>query len=80
MSQALATFHEPPRPENLQMRFVTVDGSYVDVTGSGHPYDDNRWKCHGCKDGDDIYQHHYLFEARNTANTHANNCRAIPLS
>ncbi|MGW6705462.1 hypothetical protein ACWGDE_11305 [Streptomyces sp. NPDC054956] len=80
MAQALATFHEPPRPSNLQIRYLTVGGSYVDVTGSGSPHDNNRWKCHGCKDGDDIYTHHYFFEARSKANDHANLCRAIPLT
>ncbi|MFJ3860357.1 hypothetical protein ACIPRL_29485 [Streptomyces sp. NPDC090085] len=49
----LAAFTEPDRPKNLLIRFLTVGGSYVDVTGPGKHSEKNRWHCHGCGDSSD---------------------------
>ncbi|MEU3774228.1 hypothetical protein AB0F11_13670 [Streptomyces sp. NPDC032472] len=75
-----SAFTEPDRPKNLQIRYVTVGGTYLDVTGTGSIHKNHRWHCHGCQDGNDIYDQHRLSQARDQANTHANNCRAIPLT
>jgi hypothetical protein len=69
---------QPDRPENLQIRFQTVGGSYVDVTGTEY-LQDNRWKCHGCKATSDFPQRDWLSFMRSKANKHANECRAIHL-
>ncbi|MCI3927856.1 hypothetical protein [Streptomyces sp. AN091965] len=35
-----SAFTEPDRPKDLQIRYLTVGGAHVDVTGSGeHPVD-----------------------------------------
>ncbi|WP_046500014.1 hypothetical protein [Streptomyces odonnellii] len=44
-----SAFTEPERPKNLQIRFVTLSGSFVDVIGLGEHLK-NRWRCHCCKD------------------------------
>ncbi|MBX4175564.1 MULTISPECIES: hypothetical protein [Streptomyces] len=75
----LAAFTEPDRPKNLLIRFITVGGSYVDVTGHGKHSDKNRWNCHGCGDSSDRPEEDFLFRIRPDANNHAANCRAIPL-
>ncbi|MFI6967246.1 hypothetical protein [Streptomyces sp. NPDC050255] len=46
----LAVFTEPDRPKNLLTRFITVGGSYVNVTSRSQHPDKNRWTCHGCGD------------------------------
>ncbi|MEV6533673.1 hypothetical protein AB0M86_29445 [Streptomyces sp. NPDC051639] len=74
-----SVFTEPARPEALQLRFVTVGGSYVDVTSPGHD-SGNRWTCHGCKDTSHFPEQDYLHSIRTKANEHAGLCRAIPLT
>ncbi|MGA5430701.1 hypothetical protein OH717_34415 (plasmid) [Streptomyces albidoflavus] len=73
------TFTEPARPENLQIRFVTIGGAFVDVIGLGE-HRMNRWTCHGCKDSSRFPEDDYLFRIRDAANDHAAACRAIPLT
>ncbi|MFD9285715.1 hypothetical protein ACFWD7_52620 [Streptomyces mirabilis] len=75
-----SAFTEPERPKGLQIRFITVGGSYVDVTGAGHDSDKHRWDCHGCKDTSRFPEKDYLFSIREKANEHAGLCRAIPLT
>ncbi|MGW2109507.1 hypothetical protein [Streptomyces sp. NPDC001948] len=75
----LTAFTEPDRPKNLLIRFITVGGSYVDVTGPGEHSMKNRWDCHGCGDSSDRPEEDYLFSIRPNANHHAAACRAIPL-
>jgi hypothetical protein len=74
----LAAFNEPDRPKNLLIRFTTVGGSYVDVTGKHS--DKTRWDCHGCGDSSDRPEDDFLFRIRPDANNHAATCRAIPLT
>ncbi|MFJ6628927.1 MULTISPECIES: hypothetical protein [unclassified Streptomyces] len=74
-----AAFAEPDRPKNLLIRFITVGGSYVDVTGPGRHSEENRWHCHGCGDSSDRPGEDFLFCIRPAANAHAATCRAIPL-
>ncbi|WP_030889875.1 hypothetical protein [Streptomyces sp. NRRL S-1868] len=74
-----SAFNEPERPKNLQIRFATIGGSFVDVTGLGENFK-NRWKCHGCKATSQFPEEDYLFSTREKANGHAAACRAIPLT
>ncbi|MBV1957251.1 hypothetical protein KUG12_23390 [Streptomyces sp. BV333] len=74
-----SAFNEPERPKNLQIRFATIGGSFVDVTGLGENFK-NRWKCHGCKATSQFPEADYLFRIREKANDHAAACRAIPLT
>ncbi|GGS09180.1 MULTISPECIES: hypothetical protein [Streptomyces] len=75
-----SAFTEPERPKNLQIRFVTIGGSFVDVIGRGEHFK-NRWKCHGCKAASQFPEEEdYLFSIREKANSHAAACRAIPLT
>lgn len=76
---APAAFTEPDRPANLLIRFLTIGGSYVDVTGDGKYSKKNRWDCHGCGDSSDRPEENHLFLIRPEANIHAAACRAIPL-
>ncbi|MYX68455.1 hypothetical protein [Streptomyces sp. SID8373] len=73
-------FTEPDRPGDLLIRFITVGGSYVDVTGPGEHFDTNRWNCHGCGASPQLVQGDFLFSIRLDANDHATACRAIPLT
>ncbi|WP_333746247.1 hypothetical protein [Streptomyces sp. IBSBF 2950] len=75
-----SAFNEPERPKGLQLRFITVGGSYVDVTGSGHDSGKHRWDCLGCKDTSRFPEEDYLSNIREKANDHAGLCRAIPLT
>ncbi|MGW5679040.1 hypothetical protein ACWEV4_28850 [Streptomyces sp. NPDC003860] len=75
-----SAFTEPDRPKNLQIRYVNLAGAYVDVTGSGHHVQDNRWKCRGCKDTSSAPEADWLWRIRETASAHASACRAIPLT
>lgn len=75
-----SAFTEPDRPKGLQIRFITVGGSYVDVTGPGEYSKQNRWDCHGCKDTSQSPREGHLFSIRGKANAHAGLCRAIPLT
>lgn len=71
---------QPERPDDLAIRFSTVGGSYVDVTGNpGYREDHYRWSCHGCKAYAQFPEKGSLYDMRVGANTHANECRAIPL-
>lgn len=80
MDTAVRTaFTEPHRPTDLQIRYVTVGGSFVDVVGGGE-YVKNRWKCHGCKDTSRFPEQEALSSIREKANAHAAACRAIPLT
>ncbi|MGW6877132.1 hypothetical protein ACWGHA_32905 [Streptomyces xanthophaeus] len=74
-----SAFTEPDRPKNLQIRFVTTGGSYVDVTGHGEHFDNNSWNCLGCGDTSRCPEQDGLWRIRPDANTHATACRAIPL-
>lgn len=73
-------FTEPERPEDLQIRFITIGGSYVDVTGPGHASAKHRWDCRGCKDTSRFPEEDSLWRVREKANEHAGFCRAIPLT
>ncbi|MGK5628551.1 hypothetical protein [Streptomyces sp. URMC 123] len=75
----LAAFIEPDRPKNLLIRFITVGGAYVDVTGPGKHSDKNRWDCRGCGESSDRPAADFLCFIRPDANNHAAACRAIPL-
>jgi hypothetical protein len=75
---------EPALPEesekptdNVLMRFLTQGGAQVHVTGSGRYVEDNNWKCLGCNDGSGGHGRHDWI-ARDAANEHATNCRAMP--
>ncbi|WP_186784540.1 hypothetical protein [Streptomyces sp. CBG33] len=74
-----SAFNEPERPKNLQIRFTTIGGAFVDVIGLGE-HRMNRWTCHGCKDSSRFPEEDYLFRIREKANDHAAACRAIPLT
>ncbi|MFD5786707.1 hypothetical protein ACFWH1_08720 [Streptomyces sp. NPDC127037] len=74
----LSAFTEPDRPKNLQIRFITVGGSFVDVVGFGENFK-NRWKCHGCQASSQFPEADYLSCIRQQANEHAAACRAISL-
>ncbi|MFZ3492300.1 hypothetical protein ACODT5_03500 [Streptomyces sp. 5.8] len=82
MSALRTALTEPDRPKDLQIRFATLGGSYVDVTGPGPNYASgvHRWKCHGCADHSALPEEDYLHPIRARANTHAGLCRAIPLT
>ncbi|MFI7178953.1 hypothetical protein [Streptomyces spororaveus] len=80
MSALRTALAEPERPKDLQIRFITLGGSYVDVTGPGHSSDKHGWTCRGCQDASDRPEQDYLFRIRRAANDHANLCRAIPLT
>ncbi|MEV7683222.1 hypothetical protein AB0O64_32475 [Streptomyces sp. NPDC088341] len=80
MSTATRAFTEPARPQGLQIRFITVGGSYVDVVGPGRHSDKNRWDCHGCMDTSRFPEKDHLSSIREKANEHAAACRAIPLT
>ncbi|GHJ19166.1 hypothetical protein [Streptomyces albus] len=73
------TFTEPDRPSDLLIRYVTIGGSYVDVTGPGGTSPAHRWNCQGCGDSSDAPREDFLFRIRPDANSHAATCRAIPL-
>lgn len=75
-----SAFTEPYRPSNLQIRYLTLGGAYLDVTGSGEHAENNRWRCHGCQDHSDFPHAGCLFEMRKKASAHASVCRAIPLT
>lgn len=71
---------QPDRPDDLEIRFSTVGGSYVDVAGhTGWQSDHYRWLCHGCKDRSSFPEQSDLNSMRNRGNRHAGECRAIPL-
>ncbi|MFB8044514.1 hypothetical protein ACFC8F_24895 [Streptomyces hydrogenans] len=74
-----SAFAEPARPKGLQLRFLTLGGSYVDVTSINDRVK-SRWYCHGCKDTSDFPAADYLSQMRKKANGHASICRAIPLT
>ncbi|MEU7031438.1 hypothetical protein AB0A60_32680 [Streptomyces sp. NPDC046275] len=76
----LTAFTEPDRPKNLLIRFITIGGSYVDVTGPGEHLDKNSWDCRGCGASSDLPEEDFLFRIRPDANEHASTCRAIPLT
>ncbi|MFD4833337.1 hypothetical protein ACFWPV_26295 [Streptomyces uncialis] len=75
----ITAFTEPDRPGNLQIRFITIGGSYVDVTGPGK-HSKNSWTCHGCQDTSRFPDEDWLWSIREKANAHAAACRAIPLT
>ncbi|WP_331719992.1 hypothetical protein [Streptomyces sp. NBC_00147] len=75
-----SAFTEPDRPKNLQIRYLNQVGAHVDVTGSGEHAENNRWKCHGCKDTSRSPETDWLFWMREKASAHASACRAIPLT
>ncbi|WP_326681041.1 hypothetical protein [Streptomyces sp. NBC_01237] len=77
--RSTSAFTEPARPQGLLIRFLTIGGSYVDVTGLGEHSSDNRWACRGCGDSSSRPEQDYLFRIRRNANGHASTCRAIPL-
>ena len=71
---------QPDRPDDLEIRFSTVGGSFVDVTGHpGWKSDHYRWFCHGCQDRSNFPEQGGLRDMREGGNRHANACRAIPL-
>ncbi|MEJ8653641.1 hypothetical protein WKI65_37755 [Streptomyces sp. MS1.AVA.3] len=75
-----SAFTEPDRPANLQIRFLTAGGSYVDDTGPGYSSGKHRWNCHGCKERSNFPEQDHLRRIRSGANEHAGICRAIPLT
>ncbi|MFF3085873.1 hypothetical protein ACFVRB_12565 [Streptomyces nojiriensis] len=80
MSALRTALAEPERPKDLQIRFIALGGSYVDVIGPGHSSDKHRWTCRGCQETSDRPEQDCLFRIRRGANDHANLCRAIPLT
>lgn len=71
---------QPERPDDLEIRFSTVGGSYVDVAGRTGFMDDHYWWfCYGCKDRSEFPAQGDLRRMREAGNRHANECRAIPL-
>ncbi|MCK1813281.1 hypothetical protein MTQ13_03165 [Streptomyces sp. XM4011] len=64
-------------PEGVVIRFVTVGGAHVDVTGPEYS-DQTSWYCHGCKDKSQYPYAGYLSSTRSKANDHASACRALP--
>ncbi|WP_411078340.1 hypothetical protein [Streptomyces sp. cmx-10-25] len=75
-----SAFTQPEQPRDLQIRYLTVGGSYVDVTPDADKRLESRWFCHGCKAASEFPQADYLFKIREKANGHAGSCRAIPLT
>lgn len=62
---------------NVLMRFLTQGGAIVIVTGSGRHVEDNHWRCLGCGDSSN-YIGRWDWHARDAANAHAEQCRAMP--
>ncbi|MGA5873913.1 hypothetical protein [Streptomyces cinereoruber] len=75
-----SAFTQPERPRDLQIRYLTVGGSYVDVTPAANKHLGSRWHCHGCKAVSEFPDTDYLSRIREKANDHAGSCRAIPLT
>ncbi|MFZ4302780.1 hypothetical protein ACOZE3_33345 [Streptomyces cinereoruber] len=75
-----SAFTQPERPRDLQIRYLTVGGSYVDVTPAANKRLGSRWHCHGCKAVSEFPDTDYLSRIREKANDHAGSCRAIPLT
>ena len=64
---------------DILMRFLTHGGAEVHVTGSGrYGAQDNHWKCQGCDDSNKETFPLYDWDARDKANAHAADCRAMP--
>ncbi|WP_394436242.1 hypothetical protein [Streptomyces sp. SGAir0957] len=61
----------------IHMRFLTQGGATVIVCGSGGSVEDHGWRCLGC-DATDNGVGWWLRSARDQANAHAANCRALP--
>lgn len=80
MSTLRTALTEPDRPKDLQVRFVTLGGSYV--TGPGHDYPSgaHHWSCRGCNETSTRPERDFFFIMRQAANDHAAACRAIPLT
>lgn len=74
--KALAEPQAAPWPNDVALRFTTVGGALLDVTGSGG--ETYAWHCHGCLLGSDCPAKDYLFRVRQGANEHASICRAMP--
>jgi S-adenosylhomocysteine hydrolase len=63
---------------NVLMRFLTQGGAEVHVTGSGrYGAEDHHWMCLGCSETDNGIGR-WDWDARQQANGHAANCRAMP--
>jgi hypothetical protein len=63
---------------NVLMRFLTLGGAIAIVTGSGsYGAEDCHWKCLGCDDTDNGIPR-WGWNARDAANAHAGQCRAMP--
>ncbi|MEG8275749.1 hypothetical protein [Streptomyces sp. AHA2] len=67
------------KPANdVLMRFLTQGGAEVHVTGSGrYGAEDHHWMCLGCSETDNGIGR-WDWDARQQANGHATNCRAMP--
>jgi len=77
-AQASPSEHVAPWPGGVLMRFTTLGGSHVDVTGSGDHTEDNAWHCRGCLLDSERPAKDFLFRIRTRANDHASICRAVP--
>ncbi len=66
-----------PWPNDVSLRYLTLGGAHLDVTGSGQQQD-YAWHCHGCLQSSDCPDKDYLFRIRDHANEHASICRAMP--
>ncbi|SFD74545.1 hypothetical protein [Streptomyces aidingensis] len=80
LSAPVSPAWQPPWPAGVVLRFLTVGGATVDVTGDGDEQSENhRWTCSGCLDtGPYKGMDAYLCETRKGANQHATTCRALP--
>jgi S-adenosylhomocysteine hydrolase len=64
---------------DVLMRFLTQGGAQVHVTGSGrYGTQDHHWTCRGCDNTSHNGIALYDWQARDEANTHATDCRAMP--
>ena len=63
-------------PAMVLIRYANLFGALVVVLATEHPgYRELRWSCAGCMDGRLATD---LSKARQAANGHATNCRALP--
>lgn len=77
----------PQTETTVVMRFATAGGAIVFLTrhevprpAPGNDTHDCSWKCSGCLQGSgtDQYNLHSMGYARDEANRHAGQCRAMP--
>lgn len=65
----------PGRGDQAVMRFLTLGGAEVVVVPVQETYYSHAWECLGCDRDDQCLK---LYIARDAANEHAGECRAMP--